>query len=121
MRENKNEITKILKLSGIGKFPFITSSVEKIDFESLTVGKTETKPIKLRNNSQVEAEYKIVRVNDDGKDASIVLSCYEGKIPPSGSEDITVTFEPKTAGLVTNTTFSINVLGGNEIKIATTG
>ena len=41
LRENKNEISKVLKLSGIGKFPFITSSVEKIDFESLTVGKTD--------------------------------------------------------------------------------
>jgi hypothetical protein len=27
LRENKNEITKVLKFSGIGKFPFITSSV----------------------------------------------------------------------------------------------
>jgi len=49
------------------------------------------------------------------------LSCYEGKISPNGSENITVTFEPKTAGLITNTTFSINVLGGNETKIAATG
>jgi len=49
------------------------------------------------------------------------LSCYEGKISPNGHEDITVTFEPKTAGLITNTTFSINVLGGNEIKIASAG
>ena len=69
----------------------------------------------------MQADFTIERVNDDGKDLSIILSAYEGTIPPGGSINLTVTFEPKTAGLVTNTTFSINVLGGNEIKLASSG
>ena len=38
-------------MSGIGKFPFITVNHEKLDFESLTVGKLTQKTIDLKNNS----------------------------------------------------------------------
>ena len=38
-------------MSGIGKFPFITVNHEKLDFESLTVGKVSSKTIDLRNYS----------------------------------------------------------------------
>ena len=61
-------------MSGIGKFPFITVNHEKLDFESLTVGKFTSKSIDLRNYSQVKAESHIDTINDDGKDDSITLS-----------------------------------------------
>jgi hypothetical protein len=61
-------------MSGIGKFPFITVNHEKLDFETLTVGKVTSKTIDLRNYSQVKAEYHIDTINDDGKDDSITLS-----------------------------------------------
>jgi P pilus assembly chaperone PapD len=61
-------------MSGIGKFPFITVNHEKLDFESLTVGKVTQKTIDVRNYSQVKAEFHIETINDDGKDDSITLS-----------------------------------------------
>ena len=61
-------------MSGIGKFPFITVNHEKLDFESLTVGKVTQKTIDIRNYSQVKAEFNIETINDDGKDDSITLS-----------------------------------------------
>jgi|APCry1669189000_1035189.scaffolds.fasta_scaffold170040_1 hypothetical protein len=61
-------------MSGIGKFPFITVNHEKLDFESLTVGKVIQKTIDVRNYSQVKAEFHIETINDDGKDDSITLS-----------------------------------------------
>ena len=61
-------------MSGIGKFPFITVNHEKLDFESLTVGKVTHKTIDVRNYSQVKAEFHIETINDDGKDDSITLS-----------------------------------------------
>jgi len=42
-------------MSGIGKFPFVSMNHEKLDFESLIVGKTLTKSITLKNYSQVKA------------------------------------------------------------------
>lgn len=47
------EGTKVLKLSAIGKYPFLTINQEKIDFETLLVGKTVEREILLKNHSLV--------------------------------------------------------------------
>jgi hypothetical protein len=40
---------KVLKLSAIGKYPFLTINQEKLDFETLLVGKVAEKEIILKN------------------------------------------------------------------------
>lgn len=40
---------KVLKLSAIGKYPFLTINQEKLDFETLLVGKVAEKQIMLKN------------------------------------------------------------------------
>lgn len=42
---------KVLKLSAIGKYPFLTMNQDKIDFETLLVGKVLEKEIILKNQS----------------------------------------------------------------------
>lgn len=54
-QEGEKTAQKVLKMSGIGKFPFVNISQEKMDFESLTVGKERVKSVELRNYSQVKA------------------------------------------------------------------
>lgn len=39
-QENESIIKKVLKISGIGKFPFVCLNLDKLDFELLTVGKS---------------------------------------------------------------------------------
>ena len=85
-------------MSGIGKYPFIEISTEKIDFETLTVGKTASQTVRMRNYSQVKAQYDIKSINDDGKDKSIILNKYKGVIEPNGTDNITVTFNPTIVG-----------------------
>lgn len=43
--------SRAIKLSSIGKYPFLTISNDKIDFEEMLVGKSVTKEIFLRNIS----------------------------------------------------------------------
>lgn len=50
-QEGDKTTQKVLKMSGIGKFPFVNLSTEKLDFESLTVGKEAFKNVELRNYS----------------------------------------------------------------------
>ena len=45
------EGSRVLKLSAIGKYPFLTINHEKLDFESLIVGKVVEKEILLKNQS----------------------------------------------------------------------
>lgn len=46
-------------MSGIGKFPFVNLNNEKLDFEQLTVGKSDSKTVELRNYSQVKAQWVV--------------------------------------------------------------
>jgi hypothetical protein len=43
------EGTKVLKLSAIGKYPFLTINQERFDFETLLVGKIASRDIMLKN------------------------------------------------------------------------
>ena len=49
------ESSRVLKLSAIGKYPFLTINSEKLDFETLLVGKVADRKIILKNQSQVPA------------------------------------------------------------------
>ena len=90
-------------MSGIGKYPFVEISTDKIDFESLTVGTTTSQNVTFRNYSQVKAQYSIELINDDGKDKSIVLSKYRGTIEPGGNDTITASYYPTIVGQCTST------------------
>ena len=96
--EGEHTGQRVVKMSGIGKFPFVSINHEKLDFESLTVGKEAHKTIQLRNYSLVKAEFNIDTVNDDGKDPSIKLSQTEGTIKPGASTTILVTYNPTIVG-----------------------
>lgn len=49
--------TKVLKMSAIGKYPFLTINHEKFDFETLLVGKIVEKDVILKNSSLVPANF----------------------------------------------------------------
>lgn len=104
-------------MSGIGKFPFVNLSNDKLDFESLIVGKTLTKTVVLRNFSQVKAKFKVEQINDDGKDQSFQLSSKSGIIKPGGAHEISITYAPTIVGMYTNAQYMIRTLGGNELKL----
>ena len=40
--EGGSELTKVLKVSAVGKYPFVTLDATSFDFESLLIGKTAT-------------------------------------------------------------------------------
>ena len=54
-----------MKLGGIGKFPFVEASAEKLDFGRMLVGTGGARHFKLCNKSLVFARFKIVRREDD--------------------------------------------------------
>ena len=97
------EGSKVLKMSAIGKYPFLTINHEKFDFETLLVGKTVSKDVILKNNSLVPAQFHVEKVNDDGKDLSFSIDNYEGIVPPGSSFKITVKYLPTVVGITSCT------------------
>jgi len=47
----ENEEPKVIKLSAIGKYPYISSILKKLNFETLLVGSSKTKEIVIKNAS----------------------------------------------------------------------
>jgi hypothetical protein len=88
---SSQECTRSLKVSAIGKYPFITINTEMINFD----GKTATKEITITNSSPVPTSFKIERVGDDGKDQSLQLSHDSASLLPNTSSTVTVTYKPQ--------------------------
>jgi len=82
----------------------------------MTVGKSDTKRISMRNHSLVKSIFSISKISDDEKDKSFSLSETEGEISPGGSKTIIVTYSPTMPGAYTCTQYSISILGGNHLK-----
>lgn len=57
--EGANELSKVLKMSAIGKYPFMTLDQKSFDFEHLLVGKTASQVFSLQNASLVPTKYTI--------------------------------------------------------------
>jgi hypothetical protein len=110
-----------LKISGIGKYPFVNATEDKLKFDSLTVGQTGEKKVELRNYSQVRAVFTFEKINDDGTDLSFSLSETTGIIEPGSSRKITVRFKPTQSGAYSCTQYNINILGGNTLKLIVSG
>lgn len=81
--EGNNEQTYSVKLSAIGKYPFITADLKSFDFGSLLVGKTASKEINIINSSEVATNFTIDKISDDGKDQSFTLSQTSAQLLPN--------------------------------------
>ena len=82
VQEGANELSKVVKMSAIGKYPFLTLDQQSFDFENLLVGKTASQVFNLNNSSLVPTHYTIEKVKDDGKDMAIQVDHTEGEITP---------------------------------------
>lgn len=100
---NGEEGTRVLKMSAIGKYPFLTINQERFDFETLLVGKIASKEVMLKNQSLVPDKFTVEKVSDDGKDIAFSIDHYEGIIPPNASFKITVKFIPSIVGVTSCT------------------
>ena len=82
LAEGSTEVTRVMKVSAIGKYPFITLDAQDIDFETLLVGKTVSRELQLQNSSLVPTSFVIEKVSDDGKDPSIKVDHKSGNLAP---------------------------------------
>jgi hypothetical protein len=57
----EGEESRVIKLSAIGKIPYLTINRKEIEFEGLLVGKCQTEDVIIKNQSQVEASFTIVK------------------------------------------------------------
>lgn len=67
------------------------------------------------------ALFTVEKVNDDGKDTSFTIDCYQGVVPPNASFKITVKFVPSVVGLTSCTQYRVKTVGGNDLTFSVIG
>lgn len=123
VRLNINEEEwRTVKMTAIGKYPYISLSTHKLDFGELLAGLSITKEVILKNPSLVPAEF-VVEKEEADKD---VLACFaldytKSTIPPNSSFLIKVKYSPFVVNLYSCTHFKVKVKGGNEEQLNCTG
>lgn len=89
------EEVRVIKVSGIGKYPFLQLNTKKLNFESLLIGKSITKELTIKNSSEVTAGFTIEKmIDDEFKDNAFILDYTAGVIPQKSTFLIKVTYHP---------------------------
>ena len=117
-----DEPPRIIKLSAIGKYPYINLSASRLDFEYLLIGKKVTKDLIIKNLSQVPARFDIHKLEEDNfKDNSFSFDVRSGEIPPQASFLVKVIYEPHIAFFDSVVHFEVVCQGGNTIPFQCRG
>eukprot|EP01047_Picozoa_sp_COSAG01_P047929 COSAG01_NODE_4623_length_4868_cov_3.974837_5_plen_563_part_01 len=109
-----------MKLTGVGKFTYLSASDTELDFGDVQTGNTSTSTITLRNQSLVNASFKIVNLDTNEGDI-FAFSPTVGVIPPEETVDITIKFGPHCTGMYSSENFEVATPGGNTIQINCAG
>ena len=83
LAKGDEEKTRILKMSAMSKYPFITLNQEKIDFEGLLVGKVNQETITVKNASLVKTSVTVEKCADDNKCEALRLNFHTGILKPN--------------------------------------
>ena len=110
----------VIKLGGIGKYPFLSATSEKLEFGPVLTGQHMTQEFKLKNSSLVYARFKVVRTDAD-VESVFTFAPTSGIIPPDGELTIAVMYAPKVTGTFTNDHYEVRTPGGNTVPLEVVG
>lgn len=112
--------TSIMRVTAIGKFPYLSVDSGAVAHGQVLVGATSTASVKLLNQSLVPANFT---VSDDlPKDDKVFrLSPANGCIPPGESLVLRLVYTPRFPGATSAVHYTIKTPGGNMVALQQTG
>ena len=107
--EVEGEAQRVIKLSAVGKYPYISSNASEIDFGAVLVTKNVTRDLIIKNNSEVPASFQIVSKTAQGEfdQQFFGFTPDRGTIPAKMSFSVKTTFAPGFADTKTTANFKI--------------
>lgn len=103
-----------MKISAIGKFPYLKVSSKKFQFGELLYGKRGIKKLIVKNVSDVGTNFHVEKLIDDGfEDSSFSFDVMSGFIPPKSTFLIQVRYKPMNWDLYSCSHFELTCEGGN--------
>jgi len=114
---NGGEFTQAITLAGTGKYPFVQTSTEVVDFGDVVVGTAASSLVKrvtLTNHSEVNASFVVRQLEEDHAPFSrFSFSPKQATIPPKSSLDVSILYRSKFEGRFTCDSFVFQTPGGN--------
>ena len=114
---------KIIRLSSIAKYPYLSINKSMIDFGSVQIGHTKELELVVTNNENVPAKFSIERTSTQpGKQPCMFyISNLVGDIPPKSNFLIKILFKPMFPMNNSYETFLLSTKGGNKIMFSCSG
>ncbi|KAJ3219527.1 hypothetical protein HDU67_000472 [Dinochytrium kinnereticum] len=117
-----SEVTQALTIYGIGKYSHlaIEGKVTQFDFGEVYVGKSVEKRFTLENHSAVPANFQIKHTESD-TEPYFVFSTQSGTIPSHRKMEISISYTPVAAEMISTEYFNITTQSGNTLQITCSG
>ena len=117
------KFTKIIRLSSIAKYPFISISRASLDFGTVQIGHSREQELIITNNESVPAKFNIERTSTQpgNQPCMFYISNLSGEIPPKSNYLIKVLFKPIFCLINSYETFLISTKGGNKLTFSCRG
>ena len=115
--------TKIIRLSSIAKYPFISINKNNLDFGTIQIGHVKEQELIISNNENVPAKFTIERTSTQpGKQPCMFfISNLTGEIPPKSNYLLKILFKPMFCLNNSYETFLLSVQGGNQLNFSCKG
>jgi len=110
----------VMKVSGIGKLPYLNVSEHLLDFGNVLLGQSMTLELIVSNQSLVPVSYNLIPVPTDN-DPAFKWSATSGKLPADSSVALMVKYTPLATGAFDCEYFDIVTPAGGIQKICCKG
>jgi hypothetical protein len=120
--EVEGEPQRVLKLSAVGKYPYISASSGDLDFGTVLVTRPQTRELVLKNSSEVAAEFSICRSGEgEFEDQFFRFEPERSVIPAKMSLAVKVSYLPGFADWRSISNFSVQCESGNQLPLSLRG
>jgi hypothetical protein len=123
----EGEGQRVLKLSAIGKFSYVTLNRELFNFGQLLVASSDSKDLIIKNQSQVFTTFHITEAQErlpthsDFRDSAFSFDHLSGTIPPNASYLVKVKFTPTIVGMFSARNYVLTTESGNSQQFGCIG
>ena len=123
----QNEPDKILKLSAIGKYSYITLNKHVFRFGELLIGQSDTKNLIIKNQSSVSSTFHIEEDNEiqslssEWSDSAFSFDFLTGVIPAGGTYLVKINCTPSVVYCLSSKNYIIKTESGNSQYFAVIG
>jgi hypothetical protein len=112
----EDEGQKVLKLSAIGKFSYITLNRNQFNFGEMLIGEVGHKDLIIKNQSQVSTTFHILKDDTHSAkfpDNAFGFDYYTGVIPPGASFLVKIRYQPTIVNMLSAFNYVVKTDSGN--------